>query len=94
MFAVIHTCNNCNRYDVCMLNIYIYVFTYFYMMKVIASLREQRKRNTPLLKMLSYNIVKYNIALDLKQCATLLYSMAILNFADKVCTSYYIDLYI
>lgn len=54
------------------------------MIAVIASLREQGKRNTPLLKMLSYNIVKYNIALDLKQCATLLYSMAVLNFPDKV----------
>ncbi|KYQ57603.1 Protein TBRG4 [Trachymyrmex zeteki] len=54
------------------------------MISVITSLREQRDRNTPLLKMLSYNIVKYNIALDLNQCATLLYSMAILNFPDKV----------
>ncbi|KAL0117473.1 hypothetical protein PUN28_010355 [Cardiocondyla obscurior] len=54
------------------------------MIAVIASLREQGKRNTPLLKMLSYNIVKYNTALDLKQCATLLYSMAVLNFPDKV----------
>ncbi|XP_024890910.1 FAST kinase domain-containing protein 4 [Temnothorax curvispinosus] len=54
------------------------------MIAVIASLREQGKRNTPLLKMLSYNIVKYNIELDLKQCATLLYSMAVLNFRDKV----------
>ncbi|KYN05768.1 Protein TBRG4 [Cyphomyrmex costatus] len=54
------------------------------MIAVITSLREQRDRNTPLLKMLSYNIVKYNIALNLNQCATLLYSMAILNFPDKV----------
>ncbi|XP_011873020.1 PREDICTED: protein TBRG4 [Vollenhovia emeryi] len=54
------------------------------MIAVIASLREQKKRNTPLLKMLSYNIVKYNTALDLKQCTSLLYSMAMLNFLDKV----------
>lgn len=54
------------------------------MIAVIASLREQGKRNTPLLKMLSYNIVKYNTALDVKQCATLLYSMAVLNFPDKI----------
>lgn len=54
------------------------------MIAVIASLREQGQRNTPLLKMLSYNIVKYNTTLDLKQCATLLYSMAVLNFPDKV----------
>jgi len=53
-------------------------------MKLMASLREQGKRNTPLLRMLSYNIVKYNMKLNLKQCATLLYSMAILNFPDKV----------
>lgn len=54
-------------------------------MKVIASLGEQGKRNTPLLRMLSYNIVKYNVKLNLKQCATLLYNMAVLNFPDKVC---------
>jgi len=56
----------------------------FFFMKLMASLREQGKRNTPLLRMLSYNIVKYNMKLNLKQCATLLYSMAILNFPDKV----------
>ncbi|XP_014479961.1 PREDICTED: protein TBRG4 [Dinoponera quadriceps] len=54
------------------------------MIAMIASLREQGKRNTPLLRMLSYNIVKYNMKLNVKQCATLLYSMAILNFPDKV----------
>ncbi|XP_012061877.1 PREDICTED: protein TBRG4, partial [Atta cephalotes] len=54
------------------------------MITVITSLREKKDRNTPLLKMLSYNIVKYNIALNLNQCATLLYSMVILNFPDKV----------
>lgn len=63
-----------------------YIFMYFYVMKVIASLREQGKRDIPLLKMLSYNIVKYNVALNLKQCATLLYSMAVLKFPEKVCT--------
>lgn len=71
-----------------------YVLMYFYMMKVIVSLREQRERNTPLLRMLSYNIVKYNIALNLKQCATLLYSLAVLNFPDRVRISlHYIDIY-
>lgn len=50
----------------------------------MSSLREQGNRNLSLLRMLSYNIVKYNNALNLKQCATLLYSMAILNFPDKV----------
>ncbi|KAG5317729.1 FAKD4 protein, partial [Pseudoatta argentina] len=52
------------------------------MITVITTLREQRDRNTPLLKMLSYNIVKYNVTLTLNQCATLLYSMAVLNFPD------------
>jgi hypothetical protein len=55
-------------------------------MKLMASLREQGKRNTPLLRMLSYNIVKYNMKLNLKQCTTLLYSMAVLSFPDKVYT--------
>lgn len=54
------------------------------MIEVIASLREQGKRHTPLLRILSYNIVKYNTALTMKQSATLLYSMAVLNFPDKV----------
>ncbi|RLU19453.1 hypothetical protein DMN91_008010 [Ooceraea biroi] len=54
------------------------------MISVMASLRDQGKRNTPLLRMLSYNIVKYNMKLNLKQCASLLYSMAVLNFPDKV----------
>lgn len=54
------------------------------MIQVIMSLREQGNRNTPLLRMLSYNIVKYNMTLNLKQCAILLYCMATLNFPDKV----------
>lgn len=54
------------------------------MIEVMAALREQGKRHTPLLRMLSYNIVKYNITLNMKQSATLLYSMAILNFPDKI----------
>lgn len=57
---------------------------YSFYIKVIASLREQGNRHTPLLRMLSYNIVKYNITLTMKQSATLLYSMAVLNFPDKV----------
>lgn len=51
---------------------------------MIASLREQGQRNTPLLRTLSYNIVKYNMKLNINQCSTLLYSMAVLNFPDKV----------
>ncbi|XP_012523455.1 FAST kinase domain-containing protein 4 [Monomorium pharaonis] len=54
------------------------------MIAVIASLREQEKRPASLLKMLSYNIAKYNSTLNLKQCSTLLYSMSLLNFPDKV----------
>ncbi|XP_032679093.1 FAST kinase domain-containing protein 4 [Odontomachus brunneus] len=53
------------------------------MITMIASLSEQGKRNTPLLRLLSYNIIKYNMKLNVKQCATLLYSMAVLNFLDK-----------
>lgn len=54
------------------------------MIEVMTALREQGKRHTPLLRMLSYNIVKYNITLSMKQSAALLYSMAILNFPDKI----------
>lgn len=61
--------------------------------KVIARLREQGKRHTPLLRLLSYNIVKYNVKLNLKQCASLLYSMAVLNFPDMVCIEIYILMY-
>lgn len=54
------------------------------MIEVIASLGKKGNRHTPLLRMLSYNIVKYNTILTMKQSATLLYSMAILNFPDKI----------
>lgn len=54
----------------------------------MASLREQGERHTPLLRMLSYNIVKYNITLTMKQSSALLYSMAVLSFQDKVYISF------
>lgn len=73
-----------NRIFILVLHVHIYMLIYSFYIKVIASLGKKGNRHTPLLRMLSYNIVKYNTTLTMKQSATLLYSMAILNFPDKV----------
>lgn len=56
------------------------------MVKVMSSLAGRRKRCLPVLRSLSYNISINNSQLDLKQCADILYAMAILTFPDTVLT--------
>lgn len=54
------------------------------MIKVMTQLAQQKRRSTPLLRSLAYNISGNSEQLNLKQCADLLYSMASLNFSDTV----------
>ncbi|KAJ6638627.1 FAST kinase domain-containing protein 4, partial [Pseudolycoriella hygida] len=54
------------------------------MVKVMSSLASKGRRSTPLLRSLAYNISNNSEPLDLKQCADVLYAMAVLNFSDSV----------
>jgi hypothetical protein len=54
------------------------------MVKVMKSLSQRKRRSTPLLRSLAYNMSSKDQKLDLKQCADVLYSMASLNFPDPV----------
>lgn len=54
------------------------------MIKVMSALAVKKRRSTPLLRSLAYNISSNSDRLDLKQCADLLYAMAVLNFPDSV----------
>lgn len=54
------------------------------MVTVLTALSQKKRRSTPLLRSLSYNICNSTGKLDLKQCADVLFSMATLNFADAV----------
>lgn len=61
------------------------------MVKVMSTLAQRKRRSTPLLRSLSFNISSNAGKLDLKQSADLLFSTAVLNFPDplliaKVCT--------
>lgn len=61
------------------------------MVKVMSTLAQRKRRSTPLLRSLSFNISSNAGMLDLKQSADLLFSIAVLNFPDplliaKVCT--------
>ncbi|XP_058467872.1 uncharacterized protein LOC131440531 [Malaya genurostris] len=57
------------------------------MIKVMASLAQKKKRSTPLLRSLAFNICNNTTRLNLKECADLLYAMANLNFRDSVLTA-------
>lgn len=54
------------------------------MIRVMSSLAVKKRRSTPLLRSLAYNISSNSERLDLKQCADLLYAMAVLSFPDSV----------
>lgn len=54
------------------------------MIKVMSTLAQKKRRSTPLLRSLAYNISNNSEQLDLKQCADLMYAMAVLNFPDTV----------
>lgn len=52
------------------------------MIRVMSSMAIKKRRSTPLLRALSYNIGINTEFLNLKECADLLYAMAVLNFPD------------
>uniref|UniRef100_A0A1A9V8R6 RAP domain-containing protein n=1 Tax=Glossina austeni TaxID=7395 RepID=A0A1A9V8R6_GLOAU len=54
------------------------------MVRVMTTLAIRRRRSTPLLRSLAFNISSANEQLDLKQCADVFYAMASLNFQDVV----------
>lgn len=54
------------------------------MVKVMSALASRKRRSTPLLRSLAFNISSATDPLDLKQCADIFYAMATLNFQDSV----------
>ncbi|XP_067618070.1 FAST kinase domain-containing protein 4 [Eurosta solidaginis] len=54
------------------------------MVKVMSTLAQRKRRSTPLLRSLAFNISSTTDQLDLKQCADILYAMGTLNFQDSV----------
>lgn len=57
------------------------------MIRVLSALAQKKRRSTPLMRSIAYNISSNPNPLDLKQCADLLYAMAVLNFPDSVLIS-------
>ncbi|XP_055903869.1 FAST kinase domain-containing protein 4 [Eupeodes corollae] len=54
------------------------------MVKVMSTLAQRKRRSTPLLRSLAYNISSSTDPLDIKQSADVLFAMASLNFQDSV----------
>lgn len=54
------------------------------MIKVTTQLATKKRRSTPLLRALSFNIGSHAQQLDLKQCGDLLYALSMLNFHDNI----------
>ncbi|XP_077289951.1 FAST kinase domain-containing protein 4 isoform X1 [Arctopsyche grandis] len=54
------------------------------MIKVMSALSQKKRRSTPLLRTLSFNISRHADIIDIKKCADLLFSMASLSFPDPV----------
>lgn len=57
------------------------------MVKVMSNLAAKKRRSTPLLRSLAFNMSSKEEKLDMKQCADVLYAMAVLSFPDPVLTS-------
>lgn len=57
------------------------------MVKVMKNLALKKRRSTPLLRSLAFNMSSKDQKLDIKQCADVLYAMASLNFPDHVLIS-------
>lgn len=57
------------------------------MVKVMSNLAAKKRRSTPLLRSLAFNMSSKEEKLDIKQCADVLYAMAVLSFPDPVLTA-------
>lgn len=57
------------------------------MVKVMTNLAAKKRRSTPLLRSLAFNMSSKEEKLDIKQCADVLYAMAVLSFPDPVLTA-------
>jgi len=54
------------------------------MVKVLSTLGAKKKRSTTLMRSLAFNIGRSSEKMDIKQCADILYALAVLNFPDEV----------
>ncbi|XP_050421430.1 FAST kinase domain-containing protein 4 [Adelges cooleyi] len=54
------------------------------MIKVLSTLAVKKKRSATLMRSLAFNIGRCSEKLDIKQCADILYALAVLNFPDEV----------
>ncbi|XP_050545799.1 FAST kinase domain-containing protein 4 [Daktulosphaira vitifoliae] len=54
------------------------------MIRVLSALAVKKKRSITLMRSLAFNIGRSSEKLDIKQCADVLYALAILNFPDEV----------
>lgn len=54
------------------------------MIKILSALGSKKKRSTPLLRSLAFNIGRSSERLDIKQGADVFYATAVLNFPDEV----------
>lgn len=53
-------------------------------LKVLSTLGAKKKRSTTLMRSLAFNIGRCSDKMDIKQCADVLYALAVLNFPDEV----------
>ncbi|PSN58393.1 hypothetical protein C0J52_02817 [Blattella germanica] len=54
------------------------------MIRIMSSLAQKQRRSTPLLRSLAFNMARQTEKLNIKDCADLLYAMAVLNFPDEL----------
>lgn len=54
------------------------------MIRIMSSLAQKQRRSTPLLRSLAFNMARQTEKLNVKDCADLLYAMAVLNFPDDM----------
>jgi len=54
------------------------------MIRIMSSLAQKQRRSTPLLRSLAFNMARQTEKLNVKNCADLLYAMAVLNFPDDM----------